>query len=51
LRPSWPHLPTVKNIGLIVAADTALVVQALFEERMLVQDDRHRANSERSPGP
>jgi protein-S-isoprenylcysteine O-methyltransferase Ste14 len=39
--------PTVMNIGLIVAADTALVVRALFEERTLVQDARYRAYSER----
>jgi protein-S-isoprenylcysteine O-methyltransferase Ste14 len=39
--------PTVMNVGLIAAADTALVVRALFEERTLVQDERYRAYSER----
>lgn len=39
--------PTAMNIGLIVVADAALVVRALFEERTLVQDERYRAYSER----
>jgi protein-S-isoprenylcysteine O-methyltransferase Ste14 len=34
--------PTAVNIGLIVAADAALVLRALLEERTLRDDDRNR---------
>ncbi|HUR33706.1 MAG TPA: hypothetical protein VM032_07910 [Vicinamibacterales bacterium] len=34
--------PTVMNIGLLVAADSALVLRALLEERTLGGDERYR---------
>jgi protein-S-isoprenylcysteine O-methyltransferase Ste14 len=34
--------PSIANIGLIVAADSALVLRALLEERTLVDDERYR---------
>jgi protein-S-isoprenylcysteine O-methyltransferase Ste14 len=35
--------PTLVNIGLIVAADAALVMRALLEERTLLGDERYRS--------
>jgi protein-S-isoprenylcysteine O-methyltransferase Ste14 len=35
--------PTVTNIGLIVAADSALVLRALLEERTLIKDERYQS--------
>jgi protein-S-isoprenylcysteine O-methyltransferase Ste14 len=35
--------PSTMNIGLIVAADSALVFRALLEERMLLGDERYRS--------
>jgi protein-S-isoprenylcysteine O-methyltransferase Ste14 len=34
--------PSAWNIGVLVVADTALVVRALYEERILVRDERYR---------
>ena len=34
--------PTTWNIGVIVVSDVALVVRALLEERVLIQDERYR---------
>ena len=35
--------PTAWNVSVIVASDMALVVRALLEERVLIQDERYRA--------
>jgi protein-S-isoprenylcysteine O-methyltransferase Ste14 len=35
--------PTRVNIAIAIAADTALVLRALFEERVLVRDEAYRA--------
>ncbi len=35
--------PTVTNVVLVLASDTALIVRALMEERTLSSDDRYRA--------
>ena len=35
--------PTVANVVLVLASDSALIVRALMEERTLSSDDRYRA--------
>lgn len=35
--------PTTANVALVVAADSALVLRALLEERTLLDDERYRA--------
>lgn len=35
--------PTLMNIALVLVSDTALVIRALMEERVLNQDERYRA--------
>jgi protein-S-isoprenylcysteine O-methyltransferase Ste14 len=34
--------PTIRNVTLLVVADVALVIRALYEERILVQDKQYR---------
>lgn len=41
--------PTVWNVSILVAADTALVLRALLEERTLLNDERYRAYCGRVP--